>query len=459
MRKERDLLGSRSIPGNALYGIHTQRAIDNFGRAVLTEGQGRIIHALAEVKKAALQTNQSLGMIPDSVAPALEQACNEICAGRHDDHFPVPFYQGGGGTSTNMNINEVIANRALELCGFQRGEYTKIDPVELVNLHQSTNDVYPTAIRIALLRFLQELESAVTSLQNQLQEREQEFSHVITLARTEWEDAVPITMGAQFASFAGAIERDRWRCFKAQERIRLVNIGGTAVGTGLTAPRKYIHLILETLRQNTGLPLGHGRFLMDVTANQDDFVEVLGTVRALAATLVKIGRDLRFLHTAREIRLEPAQAGSSIMPGKINPVHIECCISCAVQAQSAADAAERAASMGTLQINEFLPLLGENVLQAVGFVQRGSSVLHEAVSHLTVDAQRCCQRFENSPVIITAFVQSLGYKRCEKLLSAYTGDMPFQKYLEQQLGKDFVAAHLTKEAIMALGHRSAGGGV
>ncbi|MFA6716333.1 MAG: lyase family protein, partial [Victivallaceae bacterium] len=318
-RIEHDMLGEKNIPADAYYGIHSLRAAENFplsGRPVRPE----LIRALALVKKACCQANAELGFLDENIAVAVSSACDEIRAGNFDGQFITDALQGGAGTSTNMNINEVIANRALELSGAAKGDYDKINPLDHVNLHQSTNDVYPTALKVAAALQLRELSERLAILQSSFQEKEKEFGSIVKIGRTETQDAVPMTLGAEFSAFAEAFARDRWRTFKAEERIRTVNLGGTAVGTGLTAPKRYIFLVIEKLRELSHLGLSRGENCVDQTANQDAFVEVSATLKACAVNFRKIACDLRQLHMIGEIRLQAVQAGSSIMPGKVNPV-------------------------------------------------------------------------------------------------------------------------------------------
>jgi aspartate ammonia-lyase len=294
-RTEEDLLGALEVPAGAYWGIHTERAIANFplsGRRV----NPFLIRALAQVKKACAAANLELGYLDTAKGKAIAAACDEITGGGLADQFPVDALQGGAGTSTNMNLNEVIANRALELLGGCRGDYRLIHPLETVNLHQSTNDIYPTALRVAAIFGLRRLSAAVASLQGSLQERERAFGAIVKIGRTELQEAVPMTLGAEFAAFSEAFSRDRWRTFKGEERLRVVNLGGTAVGTGLTAPRDYIFLVVEKLREITGLGLSRGENLTGETANADAFVEVSGVLKAHAANLVKISGDLRLLN-------------------------------------------------------------------------------------------------------------------------------------------------------------------
>ncbi|MEI6845682.1 MAG: lyase family protein, partial [Candidatus Firestonebacteria bacterium] len=267
-RIEKDQLGEKAIPAEAYYGIHTARALENFkisGRPV----NFSLIKTIALVKKAAAQTNHELKYLTDEKAQAIVAAAEEIIDGALKEQFPVDALAGGAGTSVNMNVNEVIANRAIELLGRQKGEYAVVDPFKDVNLHQSTNDVYPTALKIACIYALRTLSIKITALQGAFQRKEKEFASIVKIGRTEMQEAVPITLGFEFSAFAEAVARDRWRTFKSEERLRVVNIGGTAVGTGLGAPKSYIFQVIEKLRALSGLGLSRNENVVDATANSD----------------------------------------------------------------------------------------------------------------------------------------------------------------------------------------------
>ncbi|MEI8207023.1 MAG: lyase family protein, partial [Kiritimatiellales bacterium] len=307
-RIEKDLLGEKKLPADAPWGIHTARAMENFpipGSSV----NPRLLRTYAQVKKACALANKELGFLSNAKASAILSACDEFLISNFQ--IPLSSLQGGAGTSTNMMVNEVIGNLA------------KAHPIEEVNLHQSTNDTYPTALKIAAIQGVRELGAAFAELQGAFQKQEKRFSSVPILGKTELVDAVPLTLGAQFASFAEAFARDPWRTFKCEERLRTVNLGGTAIGTGLTAPRSYIFLVVEKLREATGLGLSRAENMVEATANADCFVEVSGILNAAAVNLIKVSDDLRRLAMLGEIKLPAVQAGSSIMPGKINPVILE----------------------------------------------------------------------------------------------------------------------------------------
>jgi aspartate ammonia-lyase len=422
-RRERDSLGERRIPSGRLHGIHTERAIDNF------QLLGRPIHAsLARahgaVKMAAVRTNRALGYLPDEVATALEQAARELMDGSLAQAIVVDALQGGAGTSANMNVNEVLANRALELLGLDRGNYATVSPLDHVNLHQSTNDVFPTALRIAALWGLRRLEPAVVSLQEAFQAKERAFAHVVKVGRTEMQDAVLTTLGREMSAYAEALNRDRWRLNKCEERLRVVNLGGTAIGTGLAAPRRYIFQVVEELRDITGLGLARAENLVEATQNADVFVEVSGLLKVLAATLVKICGDLRLMSSGPEagfgeIRLPPRQAGSSIMPGKVNPVVPEAVTQAALLAIGHDQTTTIAAAMGSLELNPFLPLVAHCLLESFDLLTAScDSLRRDCVEGLEADEVRCRQQVENATASATALVPLLGYERAGELVVA-----------------------------------------
>lgn len=327
MRTEHDMLGEMPIDDGAYYGINTVRAMQNFSITGVPI-HAALVEALVIVKKAAAITNLRIGALDGRIADAIIAACDEILSGALTEQFVADCMQGGAGTSANMNANEVIANRAIELLGGNKGDYALVHPLDHVNLHQSTNDVFPTAVRIAAIRLLKPVTEKFAALQTALQEKEEEFCTVVKVGRTQLQDAVPVTLGQEFGAWAQAVARDRWRLYKAEERLRQVNIGGTAVGTGINAPRDYIFTIIERLRELTGIGLARAEFMMDPTQNCDVFSEVSGLLKTSAVSLAKIASDLRLLSSGPragigEIVLPAVQAGSSIMPGKVNPVICE----------------------------------------------------------------------------------------------------------------------------------------
>ncbi|MEN6639206.1 MAG: aspartate ammonia-lyase [Smithella sp.] len=453
-RIEKDLLGELQVPKDAYWGIHTQRAIVNF-RISGGNANPSLIRALAHVKRACCLANTETRHLSPEKSRVIQQACLEISEGRLADQFPVDALQGGAGTSTNMNVNEVIANRAIELLDGQKGDYHIIHPLEDVNLHQSTNDVYPTAVKAAVIFRLRDLATTISGLQGAFQEKEKEFAAIVKMGRTELQEAVPITLGAEFSAFAEAIGRDRWRTFKCEERLRVVNLGGTAVGTGLTAPREYIFLVIEKLREVTGLGFSRGENLMGETANADTFVEVAGILKAHAVNLIKIAGDLRLMNFLGEIRLPQLQAGSSIMPGKINPVLAEAAIQTGIKVIANDGIVTETAARGTLQINEFLPLLAHALLESLDLLVNINGLLTGHVRGIGANQEKCEEYFNASPMIITALLPVIGYEKATQFMMEFsTGrEKNMRRFLEGKLGKELIDKMFSPYQLTALGYK------
>jgi aspartate ammonia-lyase len=421
-RREHDSLGERDLPADALYGIHTVRALENFPLA------GRPVHPLlvrayGAVKQAAAQVNQRLGVWADDAAKgdAIVRAAAEVAAGEHVASVRVDALQGGAGTSTNMNVNEVIANRALALLGQAYGNYARVSPLDDVNRHQSTNDTYPTALRVAALWSLRRLEAAVVALQEAFQEQERRFAHVVKVGRTEYQDAVLVTLGREMGAYAEACSRDRWRIYKCSERLRVVPLGGTAIGTGLGAPREYIFAVVDELRGLTGLGLARAENLVDAVQNADVFAEVSGILKAAAVNLLKISSDLRLVSSGPEaglgeIHLPPRQVGSSIMPGKVNPVIPEAVSQAAMQVMGLDAVIAQAAAAGSLELNPFLPLIAVNLLDSLDLLAGAAEILRTfCVAGLTADEERCRAHVDGATATATALAARLGYERASTL--------------------------------------------
>jgi aspartate ammonia-lyase len=452
-RIEKDSLGELKVPQSAYWGIHTQRAVDNFnisGEKV----NFSLIKAYCLVKKACCQANQELKLLEDKKSGAIIQACDEIVEGKFSDQFPVDALQGGAGTSTNMNVNEVLANRAIEILGGKKGDYGLVDPIADVNLNQSTNDTYPTALKVAGILKFRELSQNIAELQGSFQRKEKEFAKIVKIGRTELQEAVPITLGQEFSAFAEAIARDRWRVFKCEERLRLVNIGGTAVGTGISAPRSYIFLVIETLRQATGLGLSRGETVLDQTANNDSFVEVSGIIKAHSANLLKISRDLRLLNLLGEINLPKLQAGSSIMPGKVNPVILEAVEQIAMKVIANDFIITEACSRGSLQINEFMPLLAHTLLESLDLLVKINLLFAKMVQAIEADEEKCREYFDQSPTIITALLPYIGYEKADELLKEFaaSGKKNLREFLSEKLGKALVDRVFDPYNLISLGY-------
>jgi aspartate ammonia-lyase len=477
-RTEHDLLGSMEVPAEAYYGIHTLRAAANFdlsGLRLHTE----LVRALAEVKKACAIANARTGYLEQPIADAICAACDEIIASPSSDHsairnpqsafLPEQFitdpFQGGAGTSANMNANEVIANRAIELLGGAKGDYDKVHPLDHVNLSQSTNDVFPTAVRIAAIRLLVPAAHAMADLQRALQAKEAEFAGVLKVGRTEMQDAVPVTLGQEFAAWAQAVQRDWWRLYKVEERLRQVNLGGTAVGTGLNADKQYVYSVVEILRDVTGLPLARAENMIDVTQNCDVFVEVSGLIKAAAVNIAKIAADLRLLSSGPraglgEITLPALQAGSSIMPGKVNPVATEAASQCAFQIMANDVAIATAAASGQLELNAFLPMISHNLFQSLQLLRGASILLAEKCIHgIEANEDRCRELVENSFVMLTALSPYIGYEAASDLAqeSIASGKTIRQTALDkglftaEQLDKILSTVEMTKPGIAGEG--------
>ncbi|MDR1950140.1 MAG: aspartate ammonia-lyase [Spirochaetaceae bacterium] len=456
-RIERDSLGEREIPSDAAYGIRSLRACENFALDY-KKTNPRLIRGMVLIKKAAALSydriaageaapSADLAGTGDGGAAgdgetgktgagpgerekyrAIAAACDRVLAGEAADMFILDALQGGAGTSTNMNVNEVIANIALSLCGKQYGDYGCIHPLDDVNRGQSTNDVYPTALRIAAIELLRELSEGCAKLQEALQKRENEFEGIKKLGRTELMDAVPITLGAEFGAWAQAIGRDRWRLYKAEERLRQVNLGGTAVGRGDNAGRKYRFTVIEILRELTGLGLAAAEYPMDITQNNDVFVEVSGLLKALAVNMMKIAGDLRLMNSGPggglgEIRLAPLQEGSTIMPGKVNPVIPEMVIQSAIRVIANDQAITLAASRGEFELNSFFPLIADALLESLSLLSRTVFLFRaNCIELLVPDRERCLALLEASTAFAAAWVPVLGYDRVSAIVAKYGGD-------------------------------------
>jgi aspartate ammonia-lyase len=439
-RIERDFLGEMPVPAETLHGIHTRRALENFPLARRPVHPG-LARAYGTVKLACALTNRALGAWADDPAKAgaIERACRELDDGSLAPHIAVDALQGGAGTSTNMNVNEVLANRALQLLGKTDGAYDLVSPLDDLNLHQSTNDTYPTALKLAAIRRLQALEQSVVALQESFQAAEKKFAHVVKVGRTQLQDAVLTTLGREMGAYAEAVNRDRWRIYKCQERLRVVNLGGTAIGTGLAAPRQFIFQAVERLRDLTGIGFARAENLVDATQNADVFAEVSGIVKAHAVSLLKICSDLRLLASGPEagfgeIRLPARQDGSSIMPGKINPVIPEAVSQAAMRVFGHDAAITLACASGNLELNPFLPLIADSLLDSLDLLERADDIFRRhCVDGIEADEARCRRHVENSTATATALLPALGYERtCEAVKLAQAGGQSLRETVISQ---------------------------
>ncbi|MEU5096193.1 aspartate ammonia-lyase [Streptomyces sp. NPDC020996] len=421
-RTERDSLGELAVPADAYWGVHTARALENFPISGIPVGAHRhLVVALAQVKHAAALANKEIGVLTPLRAEAIEAACRDIAAGRHHDQFCVDVIQGGAGTSTNMNANEVIANLALEHMTFERGRYDVISPLDHVNRCQSTNDVYPTAVKLAVSAALRELTGELESLCGAFAARGAAFGHVVKVGRTQLQDAVPMTLGREFNAFAATVAEDVARIGETLPLLAETNLGGTAIGTGVTAEPGYADAVLRHLRQLTGLEWTAAADLVEATSDTGVFLQVSGVLKRTAVKLSKICSDLRLLSSGpqagfAEINLPPRQAGSSIMPGKVNPVIPEVVNQIAFAAVGADVSIAMAADNGQLQLNAFEPLIAHLLLRTAAWLTHGCTVLRTlCVDGITANEQRLAQQATASVAAVTALTPHIGYEAAARI--------------------------------------------
>ena len=422
VRKESDLLGERDVPDVAYYGIQTLRAVENFPITGIPLAQyPHLLKALAAIKEAAARANNELGLLEDTICDAIARACREIGAGNLHGEFVVDVIQGGAGTSTNMNANEVIANRALELIGHRKGDYSAIHPNNHVNLSQSTNDVYPTSIRIAGIWALQDLEQALADLRDAFLSRADEFADIVKMGRTQLQDAVPMTLGQEFRAFGITLGEDVERLREAAGLIREINMGATAIGTGINTDPRYAQIVRRYLADITGLDLVTSPDLVEATQDTGAFVFVSGALKRVAVKLSKICNDLRLLSSGPraglgEINLPAMQPGSSIMPGKVNPVIPEVVSQVCFQVIGNDVTVTMAAEAGQLQLNVFEPVIAFNIFQSVHTLTQACIILRErCVVGITANRDRIRAILERSIGVVTALVPYIGYERATAL--------------------------------------------
>ncbi|GEP66193.1 aspartate ammonia-lyase [Clostridium beijerinckii] len=439
-RLEQDVLGERNIDNSTYSGINTARALENFDLNSKSVNLN-LIREIALIKKAAAMTNKTLKFLDPEKADAIIKASEEVIYGKFDYEFKLSAFQGGAGTSTNMNVNEVIANRAIELLGGVKGDYNLVHPLNHVNMSQSTNDVYPSALRIAAIRLIRKLSDSLSSLQEALQIKENEFSDIIKLGRTQLMDALPMTAGQSFGAYSKAIERDRWRIYKVEERLRQINLGGTAIGTGLNATNKYVFMMTDIIQNLTGLGIARSDYPMDITQNCDIFVETSGLLKSCSVNLLKISNDLRLLNSGPrggigEVLLPKMQAGSTIMPGKVNPVIPEMVAQVSLRVISNDSAITMASSMGQLELNAFTPLIAECLLESLELLERSVTLFKDkCINDLKMDEDRCLENLENSLVSATSLVPHLGYDKASLISkkALATGKTIREILLEEQI--------------------------
>jgi len=421
-RSEHDLLGDREVPNEVYYGVQTLRAIENFNISGVTLNfHPVIIQALAIVKMAAAKTNNELGLLSKPVADAIVQACSEIINGKLHTHFIVDMIQGGAGTSTNMNANEVIANRALEILGYEKGEYKYCHPNNHVNLSQSTNDAYPTSVKIALILANQKLIEVLKELIQSFHNKAKEFSHIIKMGRTQLQDAVPMTMGQEFEAYAVTLGEEVERLEQNVKLFLEVNMGATAIGTGINSHPDYSRKVVAHLRDITKMEIVLAHNLVEATQDTGAFVMYSSAVKRLAVKLSKICNDLRLLSSGprtgiNEINLPPMQPGSSIMPGKINPVIPEVVNQIAFKVIGNDLTVTIAAEAGQLQLNVFEPVIVESLFESIEMLKNGMMTLKQkCIDGITANEERCRTLVENSIGLVTALNPVLGYETSTQL--------------------------------------------
>lgn len=435
MRKEHDLIGTMNIPDDALYGIHAARAKENFPDN--TPFHMEWYKAVGIVKKACYLTaadffEKSKAKYPNKAFPfriidkgllaALIESSTEIEHGYHYEHFIVPAIQGGAGTSINMNVNEIIANCTLQKLGKPAGSYNIVDPVEHANIFQSTNDVIPTSLKVAILQLLNELENAINTQRQKLERLERNHRDHTRIAYTQMQEAVPSSFGRLFGAYCEAFSRDWWRVSKCFERIKVVNLGGSAIGTGITNPRYFVMEVSRTLQRITGLPITRSENMVDNTSNIDSFVEIHSILKSHAVNLEKMTNDLRLLSSdilgTKSINIPERQTGSSIMPGKINPVIPEFVISAAHKIYANDQLISSLSAQGCLELNAYIPSIGHALIESLKLLIGCNKTIEAHLLQLKVDSNLASEQLRMSPAISTALVPYIGYNQAA-LLAKY----------------------------------------
>ncbi|MDP3582736.1 MAG: aspartate ammonia-lyase [Ignavibacteria bacterium] len=421
-RTEHDLLGDRDVPNEVYYGVQTLRGLENFNiSGVALSFYPVLIEALAMVKMSAAKANFDLGLLSKPILEAIVQACHEIISGKYHGHFVIDMIQGGAGTSTNMNANEVIANRALEILGYERGEYKYCHPNNHVNLSQSTNDAYPTSVKIAIINSNKKLVVVLKSLIESFHNKSKEFSHVIKMGRTQLQDAVPMTLGQGFEAYAVTLEEEIQRLEENASLFLEVNMGATAIGTGINAEPGYSEKCIEHLREITELDIKIAKNLVEATQDTGAFVIYSSAVKRLAVKLSKICNDLRLLSSGprtglHEINLPPMQPGSSIMPGKVNPVIPEVVNQIAFKVIGNDLTVTLAAEAGQLELNVMEPVIVQSIFESIEMLKNGMNTLkYRCIDGITANVEHCLNQVKNSIGIVTALNPALGYEASTQL--------------------------------------------
>ena len=424
MRVEKDSIGTKEIDDEKYYGIHTLRALENFDIKNTKRVNSELIKSITLVKAAAATTNNKIQTLSDekknAILDAVEKIINELYLNKV--LFPLPAIQGGAGTSTNMNVNEVIANLGLEYMAKNKGEYKFLDPIEDVNLSQSTNDVYPTAVKITIIRLLKELVEEVKYLQKKKKKKEDEFATIKKIGRTQLQDAVKITLGQEFGAYGEVISRDRWRLYKIEERIRMVNIGGTAIGTGIASSIEYRAQITSEIQRITGLGIARAENLIDNTQNLDVFVEVSGLLKTLAVSLNKIANDLRWMSSGpygglNEINLKKLQMGSTIMPEKVNPVGAEHMRQIYYRVVANDMTITQASTDGEFELNSNLPIIAESILETIELLRDGIALFRRnVICEITVNKDHMEKILNSVPTRLSEEIGQYGYNKIAEMI-------------------------------------------
>lgn len=453
-RTEHDLLGDGEVQGEAYFGLQTLRAMSNFDiGGVRLNAYPNLIKALALVKKACALANLDCGALQPDVANAIAEACDEVVIGKLHDYFVVDVLQGGAGTSTNMNANEVLANRALELLGHDKGDYQHVHPNNHVNCSQSTNDAYPTALKLSMILSSERLLEVVGELITSLDHKAEEFASVVKMGRTQLQDAVPMTLGQEFSAFATSLRQELAGLLHARDNLRTFNIGGTAIGTRLNAPKGYPEKAIARLREVTGLDVCLAKDLIEATQDTQAFVMFSSALKSLAIKLSKICSDLRLLSSGPragigEIKLPPRQPGSSIMPGKVNPVIPEVVNQVAYRVIGNDLAVALAAEAGQLQLNVMEPVIAASILESLKILANAIHTLrHNCVIGITANEDQCRQFVENSIGLVTALVPVLGYGTSTEVAAEalQSGESLAEVLRRRGLWSDEIAAALSPE--------------
>ena len=462
-RREHDLLGDRDVPADAYYGVQTLRANENFHiTGVQLQHFPRMIEALAQVKRAAARANHRLWALDDERFAAIDRACEEIIGGALHEHFIVDMIQGGAGTSTNMNANEVIANRALEILGHEKGQYDRLHPNNHVNLGQSTNDVYPTAIRLTIMLSFPALAEAMDHLISTLRAKGEEFSSVLKMGRTQLQDAVPMTVGQEFHAWATTIEEDVQRLTRTATLFQEINLGATAIGTGITSDPRYAAMATAELAELTGVPFVVSADLVEATSDTGAFVTFSGILKRIAVKISKICNDLRLLSSGpraglHEINLPAVQPGSSIMPGKVNPVIPEVVNQVAYEVIGNDLSVTFAAEGGQLQLNVFEPVIAFNILESTQIMTRAMNTLADrCVAGITLNEEVLEDYLHRSIGVVTALVPVIGYAAATEVAeeALATGRPVRDLVLERGLLDEARLAGLLSPASMTSPHRA-----